>query len=300
MRRWKSYPVPESERRHDVPATLKVVPEVYSPQLKNSRDLIVYLPAAYESDDNETHYPVIYMQDGQNVFDPHTSFAGHWQAGSALAHHEKHGYDAIVVAIPNMGAERLGEYTPHADLIRGGGDGDRYVAFMVETIKPLIDQKLRTLHGPEHTSVVGSSLGGLIALYALFRSPWTFGSAGVMSPALWFADGRIFDYVREQKPPGGRIHLDMGTHEGPDALEDTRQMKELLVDRGFVPGASLSYFEDVGARHNERSWARRFRKILPFRLGGPIPEAGRRSGTLTAMSTPTSEHAVIRNDGADG
>ena len=301
MRRWIDYPLsdPESERRRDVPATLQVVEGVWSPQLRNTRNLVVYRPSAYD-DEPERRYPVVYMQDGQNVFDPATSFAGHWHAGSALAHHARRGLEPIVVAIPNMGVGRLGEYTPHADLIRGGGDGDRYVAFLVETVKPLIDGALRTLVEPEHTSVVGSSLGGLIALYALFRSPWTFGAAGVLSPALWFADGRIFDYIREQRPPGGRIHLDIGTHEGPDALEDARQMKELLEQRDFLPGATLSYFEDQGARHNERAWARRFRKVLPFLLGGPCPEAGRRSGTWAAIDTPSDGAAVIRGDGTAG
>ncbi|MBI3789671.1 MAG: alpha/beta hydrolase [Gemmatimonadetes bacterium] len=299
MRRWKDYPVPQSERRHDVPATLKVVEGCWSPQLRNRRNLLVYLPPSYETD-GARRFPVVYMHDGQNVFDPHTSFAGHWQAGSALAHQARRGFEAIVVAIPNMGNQRLAEYTPHPDLIRGGGDGDRYVAFLVETVKPMIDRKLRTLRTPEHTSVVGSSLGGLISLYALFRSPWTFGAAGVMSPALWFADGRIFDYVREQKPPGGRIHLDIGTHEGPDALEDARQMKELLTDRGFIPGATLSYYEDVGARHNERAWARRFRKVLPYLLGGPCPETGRPSGSFAAMDTPADGAAAIAGDGAGG
>ncbi len=299
MRRWKDYTIPQTERRHDVPATLKVVEGVWSPQLRNRRDLVVYVPPSYDRDP-ERRFPVVYMHDGQNVFDPHTSFAGHWQVGGALAFHARRGLEAIVVAIPNMGGQRLSEYTPHADMIRGGGDGDRYVAFLVETVKPLIDRRMRTLRTPEHTAVVGSSLGGLISLYALFRSPWTFGTAGVLSPALWFADGRIFDYVREQKPPGGRIHLDMGTSEGPDALEDTRNMRELLTERGFIPGATLSYFEDVGARHNERAWARRFRKLLPFLIGGPCPETGRRSGAFNSMDTPTSEFAVLPRDGAAG
>lgn len=299
MRLWKDYPVPQSERRHDVPATLKVAEGLWSPQLRNRRDVLIYLPSSYEAEP-ERRYPVIYMQDGQNVFDPHTSFAGHWQAGGALAHHARSGYEAIVVAIPNMGSARLAEYTPHPDLIRGGGDGDRYVAFLVETVKPFIDTRVRTLRTPEHTAIVGSSLGALIALYALFRSPWTFGVAGVLSPALWFADGRIFDFVREQKPLHARIHLDIGTNEGPDALEDARQMKELLTERGFISGVSLSYFEDVGARHNERAWARRFRKALPFLLGGPCPEPGRRSGSFTSISTATSEHAVVPGDGAAG
>ena len=140
MRRWIDYPLsdPESERRRDVPATLQVVEGVWSPQLRNTRNLVVYRPSAYD-DEPERRYPVVYMQDGQNVFDPATSFAGHWHAGSALAHHARRGIEPIVVAIPNTGVGRLGEYTPHADLIRGGGDGDRYVAFLVETVKPLID-----------------------------------------------------------------------------------------------------------------------------------------------------------------
>ena len=299
MRSWKDYPVPQGERRHDVPATLKIVEGVYSPQLRNRRDLVVYVPPTYDAD-GEKRYPVIYMQDGQNVFDPYTSFAGHWHVGGALAHHARYGYEAIVVAIPNMGSQRLAEYTPHPDLIRGGGDGDRFVAFLVETVKPLIDRRMRTLRTPEHTTVVGSSLGGLIALYAFFRSPWTFGVAGVLSPALWFADGRIFDFIREQQPPGGRLHLDIGTHEGPDALEDARQMKTLLMERGFIPGSTLSYFEDLGARHNERAWARRFRKALPFFLGGPCPEPGRRSGAFSVMATPADGTVSIPGDGAAG
>lgn len=299
MRRWKDYVGPAAERHPDVPATLKVVEGVHSPQLGNQRDLLVYLPPSYEAEP-ERRYPVLYMHDGQNVFDPATSFAGHWQVGNALAHHAKRGAEAIVVAIPNMGAERLAEYTPHPDLIRGGGDGDRYVSWLVETVKPMIDRKLRTMREPAHTIIAGSSLGGLISLYAHFRSPWTFGVAGVLSPALWFADGRIFDYVREQRPSTGRVHLDIGTHEGPDALEDTRLMKELLTDKGLVPGATLSYYEDVGARHNERAWARRFRKVLPFLLGGACPQPGRPSGVFTAFETPADGSGAIAGDGAQG
>lgn len=279
MREWPDYSVPQSERRHDVPATLKVVPQLWSPQLRNRRDLVVYLPPSYAAEP-ERRYPVLYVQDGQNVFDPYTSFAGHWRAGAALAHHARNGLELIVVAIPNMGTRRLYEYTPHPDVIRGGGGGDRYVSFLVETVKPLIDRRLRTERGPDHTAILGSSLGALIALYAFYRSPWTFGAAGVLSPALWFADGRIFDYVRDAEAPEGRVHLDIGTHEGPDAREDTRRMRDVLVERGFVLGENLSYFEDAGARHTERAWAMRFRKVLPFLFGGPVPASGRASGAF--------------------
>ena len=290
MRKWADYPVPQSERRHDVPATLKVVPGVWSPQLRNRRDLVVYLPPSYASRP-ERRYPVLYMHDGQNVFDPHTSFAGHWHAGAALAYHAGKGLEMIVVAIPNMGTRRLLEYTPHRDVIRGGGGGDRYLSFLVETVKPLIDGKLRTARGPESTAIVGSSLGGLISLYALLRSPWTFGAAGVISPALWFADGRIFDFVSELEGVEGRVHLDIGTHEGPDALEDTRRMRDLLAHAGFTPGVNLSYYEDAGARHTERAWARRFRKVLPFLFGAPLPETGRSSGVFRVLRDDADSNA---------
>ena len=276
MKKLRDYPVPSGDRRSDVPHTLHLLPRVWSPQLRNRRDLVVYLPPSYDVD-RKRRYPVLYMHDGQNLFDPATSYAGHWQLGTTLAQYAGQGLEVIVVGVPNTGIRRVDEYTPHRDLIRGGGDGDRYISFLVETVKPMIDRQLRTQRGPASTVIAGSSLGGLISLYALFRSPWTFGAAGVLSPALWFADGAIFDHVREAQPPGGRLHIDIGTAEGPDALHDTRHMRDLLIAQGFEPGQSLSYYEDVDARHQERAWARRFRVVLPFLFGGPCPESSESS-----------------------
>ena len=270
MDKLRDYPMPPGDRHDDVPHTLYVMPRVWSPQLRNRRDLVVYVPPSYDAAPAR-RYPVLYMQDGQNLFDPATSYAGHWQLGATLAHHATQGLEVIVVGVPNTGLRRLDEYSPHRDLIRGGGDGDRYVSFLVETVKPMIDRELRTVRAPTATAIAGSSLGGLIALYALFRSPWTFGAAGVLSPALWFADGAIFDYVRDAQPPGSRVHLDIGTAEGPDAMHDTRQLRDLLMAQGFEPGRTLSYCEDIDARHQERAWARRFRVVLPFLFGGPCP-----------------------------
>jgi predicted alpha/beta superfamily hydrolase len=285
MKKLREYPFPPGDGRADVPHTLHVIPRVWSPQLRNRRDLVVYLPPSYE-EGRTRRYPVLYMHDGQNLFDPATSYAGHWQLGATLSHHAMMGLEVIVVGIPNTGVRRIDEYSPHRDLIRGGGDGDRYVSFLVETVKPMIDRQLRTMRGPDATAVAGSSLGALISLYALFRSPWTFGAAGVLSPALWFADGAIFDVVRNARPPGGRIHLDIGTAEGPDALVDTRRMRDLLAAQGFEIGKSLSYYEDVDARHQERAWARRFRVVLPYLFGGPCPPSAEAPDEAVVAGAP--------------
>ena len=291
MTKLREYPFPPGIGRTDVPQTLRIIPRVWSPQLRNRRDLVIYLPPSYDAD-RQRHYPVLYMHDGQNLFDPATSYAGHWQLGTALAHCAAHGLELIVVGVPNAGVRRIDEYSPHRDLIRGGGDGDRYVSFLVETVKPMIDRHLRTMRGPDATAIAGSSLGGLISLYALFRSPWTFGAAGVLSPALWYADGAIFDYVRNARPPGGRIHLDIGTAEGPDALHDTRHMRDLLMAQDFEIGKTLSYYEDIDARHQERAWARRFRVVLPFLFGGRCPKSSEAPDAAASDDDPPAVAAL--------
>ena len=143
------------------------------------------------------------------------------------------GIEAIVVGIPNMGRRRRYEYSPFHDPVHGGGGGDRYLRFLCETLKPRIDAAFPTLRDRQSTAVAGSSLGGLISLYALFRRPETFGVAGALSPALWFAGGAIFDYLRRAPAPGGRIYLDIGTAEGDDELREARQLRDLLVERGI-------------------------------------------------------------------
>src|SRR5437899_819079 len=156
----------------------------------NGRNLLVYAPASYARGD--ARYPVIYMQDGQNLFDPATSFAGDWGLKTALAWASRRGFQAIVVGIPNMGAARITEYTPFVDPKVGGGQGERYLDYLVHTVKPLIDERFRTLPERAHTGIAGSSLGGLISLYAFFRYPEVFGftaalSRSLCSPQRWAA-----------------------------------------------------------------------------------------------------------------
>ena len=263
---WRDYPVPEEESAHPAAPSLRMLEQLYSPELGTHRDILVAVPASAAR--SERRYPVVYMHDGQNLFDPATSYAGHWELAATLAYHALEGLEAIVVGIPNMGRRRRYEYSPFRDLVHGGGGGDRYLRFLCETLKPRIDAAFPTLRGPVSTTVAGSSLGGLISLYALFRRPETFGVAGALSPALWFADGAIFDYLRHAPCPGGRIYLDIGTAEGEDELREARQLRDLLVDRGYRPGDSLVYLEDEGADHHEEAWARRIRATLPYLVAG--------------------------------
>ena len=155
------------QRRRTPPGVLEVIPQVYSASLGNSRDILVYLPSSYAK--TERRFPVLYMHDGQNLFDPNTSFAGEWGVDVALARAPRKGRRAIIVGIPNMGMERIREYSPFVDARSGGGLGDAYLDFLLGTVKPMIDERYRTQPEPRSTGIVGSSLGGLISAYAFFR-----------------------------------------------------------------------------------------------------------------------------------
>jgi predicted alpha/beta superfamily hydrolase len=243
-----------------------VIPDLQSPQLGNRRDILVYLPSSY--DRTGARYPVIYMHDGQNLFDPATSFAGEWGVDTALARAPRKGRRAIVVGVPNAGIDRIREYSPFPDPHHGGGGGDAYLAFLAETVKPIVDARYRTDPAPDRTGIVGSSLGGLISLYGFFRHPGRYGFAGVMSPALWFGEEGIFPFVETTPYVRGRIYLDVGTREGERTVGLARRMRDLLLAKGYRRGIDLMWEEERGGLHNEAAWGRRLRAALPFLLGG--------------------------------
>lgn len=264
MIEWREYPLTGTGEPGQV--AIRVMRDVLSPQLQNYRDLLVALPPEY-SETGAAH-SVIYMQDGQNLFDPATSYAGDWGLFDALGESAADGTPPILVAIPNMGRRRRYEYGPFRDIIHGGGGADRYLAFVAETVKPLVDASFRTRPERSHTVIAGASLGGLISLYGLYRYADVFGAAGVLSPALWFADGAILRFVEDLADLSvGRIHLDVGTEEGDDALLDVRRLRELLIAAGHVEGRDLSYLEEEGGEHDEEAWGRRFSEAIPFLLG---------------------------------
>jgi predicted alpha/beta superfamily hydrolase len=267
MIEWSAYPLTGTGQPGE--AELKVSRDILSPQLRNYRDILVALPPAYE--ESGAGHPVIYLQDGQNLFDPVTSYAGDWGLVDTLNRLTPDRPQPILVGVPNMGRRRRYEYSPFRDIIHGGGGGDRYLAFLVETVKPLVDASFRTRPERSHTVIAGSSLGALISLYGLYRYAEVFGAGSVQSPALWFADGAVLRFVEEMSSLAvGRVHLDVGTEEGPEALLDVRALKRLLIAAGHRLGDDLSYAEEEGADHDEVSWGRRFRLAMPFLLGrGP-------------------------------
>lgn len=261
---WHDYREYSDGDYHTVTGTLKVLPGVWSPQLGNQRDILVYLPPSYEQDDQA--YPVLYMHDGQNLFDDATSFSCEWGVDETMEAASQAGLEAIVVGIPNMEIKRTDEYSPFVDAENGGGQGAAYVAFIVETLKPLIDQTFRTCTGREHTGILGSSMGGLISLYAFFEEHQTFGFAGVMSPALWFADRAIFPFVEQAAFVPGHLYLDVGTNEGESTLTNAQGMRALLEQKGYRLGQELWYVEEQEADHCESAWSARLQHALQFLL----------------------------------
>lgn len=277
----------DGEPGHRVSGALRISPGVYSPELDNSRDIIVYLPPSYHYSDRR--YPVVYMQDGQNLFDSDTSYAGEWGVDETMEHLARvEGLEAIIVGIPNAGERRLDEYSPFRDKRHGGGRGDAYLRFLSQTVKPMIDEDFRTRPDRRHTGIMGSSMGGLISLYAFFRFPHIFGFAGVMSPSLWFAREAIFSYVESAAYHPGKIYLDAGTREMGESSNSgrlhraaasrayyatVRRMKGVLIRRGYRPVRDLLHVEEKWASHNEASWARRFPLALQFLLSEALRQS---------------------------
>jgi predicted alpha/beta superfamily hydrolase len=246
-------------------AGLETLRDFYSPQLDNRRDILVRLPPSYGP--RSRRFPVLYLHDGQNLFDPSTSYAGDWGLHRVVVALARQRVEAILVGIPNMGVERLDEYSPFADPEMGGGAGDRYLDFVIQTLKPAIDRDFRTRPERRHTGIVGSSMGGLLSLYGFFRRPYAFGSAGVLSPSLWFAGEAIFPWVESAPFVTGRVYLDIGALEGPQHVLRARRMRDLLIAKGYRLGENLRWLESRCGRHDEVSWGRRFARALPFLLG---------------------------------
>jgi predicted alpha/beta superfamily hydrolase len=247
-----------------------------------AREILVYLPPSLATEWAGStrigrRFPVLYFHDGQNVFDAVTSNSGEWEADETLELLAGEGIEAIAVAIPNAGEARMDEYNPWRGRppvsVGGplgrrlmGGRGDAYLAWLVGTVKPLIDSSFPTRAEREATGIIGSSMGGLISLYALLAHPDTFGLAGVMSPSLVWKDYRVLQLIEERGLPPSRIHLDMGGREWRGMMADARRLRDLLVSRGFVEDRDLHYVEERYAPHHESAWARRLPDALRFLL----------------------------------
>jgi predicted alpha/beta superfamily hydrolase len=231
------------------------------------RDVIIALPPDYFT--ASRHYPVLYLQDGQNLFDPATSFVkgSFWDVQTTADRLISEGAiePLIVVGIYNTGIERMEEYTPMRDRKLGGGKGKLYGRLLVEELKPWVDRTYRTLDGPENTGVGGSSLGALESLYIGLTWPHVFGRLAILSPSVWWSQGAMLQYVRRTRPePRPRIWLDIGLAEGPAMIKRCDELHRLLERRGWRDGKNMQYLRVPGGRHNEDAWAKRVDPFLRF------------------------------------
>lgn len=241
------------------------------------RAVRVWLPPGY-GDDAQRRYPVLYLHDGQAVFDTAVQ-AVEWQVDEAAQQLVESGRIApcIIVAVGNT-KERIAEYTPVPGSIGMrpgapkepiGGNAPAYGRYLVEELKPFIDKTYRTQAGPQGTSIGGSSLGGLVSLWLLAHYPNTYGAALVVSPSVWWSERHILGDMRHQfSKPGKRprIWLDIGMQEGDEAVSDARALNALLLQMGW-DAKTLRYVEAKDGQHDEGSWARRVPGMLEFLYG---------------------------------
>ena len=230
----------------------------FMPQLNRNRKIWIYLPPDYQT--STKTYPVIYMQDGQNLFDNATSFSGEWQIDETLNNLFSQGdYGAIVVGIENGGSNRINEYTPWNNPQYGGGEGDQYMQFIAETLKPYVDSNYRTKSGAEYNSLIGSSLGALISNYGAVKYSGVFSKIGSFSPAYWIVRDQFNNYIQSSTADlsNMRIYFVAGSNESSTMASDIETVKNNLQAKGLKSTNTLVKLDSYG-QHNENYWKGEF------------------------------------------
>ncbi|HMA02539.1 MAG: alpha/beta hydrolase [Gemmatimonas sp.] len=257
----------DEQKPHTLTGNFRMHEGVRSRFLESAHDIIVYLPPGYD-EDVARRYPVLYMQDGQNLFDDATAFSGEWHLDAAAEQTIGAGLVAplIIVGIYNAGAYRIDEYTPTRDSAkRAGGDADRYGRMLLEELKPFIDAEYRTLDDARNTGIGGSSLGGLVSLYLALKYSGRFWNVAVLSPSVWWDNRFIVRRVRAlYTAPPLRIWLSTGTAEGEGVVAGARRVRDALLAKGWIQGETLHYEEVEGGRHTESAWAAIAPAMLQF------------------------------------
>ena len=263
-------PIPPAQVPSSLKSRLHLHQQFPSERMDETRDFMVYLPPRYEAEPDR-RYPTLYLQDGQNLFDPDTSFipGKYWRVGETADELILTGAiePLLIVGIYNTGVRRIDEYTHIEDKRLGGGQADAYGQMLVKELKPFVDHRYRTLPGIENCGLGGSSLGGLVSMYLALRYSWVFGKLAVMSPSVWWRNRAILKTVAQMKikrKPELRIWLDIGTMESPRALLDARALKTALVKKGWKLGEGLCYTEVEGGHHDEVAWSHRVAPMLQF------------------------------------
>jgi predicted alpha/beta superfamily hydrolase len=269
-------PSAKSSSKNGVTGDVRYHERFHSDILHNDRRIIVWLPPTY-GDDPAARFPVLYLQDGQNCFDPATSYAGEWHADEIADRLIRAGKikPIIIVAVANMGSERMNEYTPTRDAVQNrGGQGEQYAQFLITEVKPFIDRTYRTIPDRANTAVGGSSLGGLISLYLGLHHGDVFGQVAAVSPSLQWSDRKLLKEIETDpsKLKDERIWIDIGTAEGSaeDAgasVANARALAHALTHGAGMDATNLKYLEVPGGQHNEAAWSARFDQVLTFLFG---------------------------------
>jgi predicted alpha/beta superfamily hydrolase len=245
---------------------------------RNGRFLRVWLPPGYEDAENSvTRYPVLYLNDGQNLFEPSTSFTGvEWQVDETAERliREEQVPPMIVVGIDNAGKDRLREYMPYRSLSPAmlRVQGSRYPNFLIKEVMPFISRTYRIASGPENTGLGGSSLGALISLYTVASHPGWFGGLLLESPSLWASNRQMIKESRAVKQWPERIFLGTGTAEAGredrdrSMVDDVRELAAIFRRAG-LNDHRIKLVVEEGATHHESAWARRFPDALAFLFG---------------------------------
>ena len=236
----------------------------YMPQLETSRKIWLYLPPDYYT--STKTYPVLYMEDGQNLFDNATSFAGEWQVDETLnTLFEQGDYGAIVVGIEN-GPERLNEYSPWVNSqYNAGGKGDEYMDFVAETLKPYMDNNYRTKSAPEFNALIGSSMGGLISFFGACEYPNQFEKAGILSPSFWLALNDEKEYITNNTNDISKLKMYFvaGQNESKSMVSDINTIKNLLITKGMNDLNAKTKFDSYGT-HSESYWRGEFAGVYEW------------------------------------
>jgi len=255
---------PMEQKKHTASANVHIISENFDiPQLGRQRRIWIYLPTDYAT--SRKKYPVIYMHDGQNLFDEYTSGYGEWGIDEIL---DKLPSDeeSVVVGVDHGGDYRITEYDPY-DSKYGKGRGDDYVEFLVNTLKPYIDKNYRTKKDVSHTTIAGSSMGGLISMYAILKYPDIFGNAGIFSPAFWIAPD-IYQYAQQKNlSDKARIYFVCGDVEDKTMVSDMKKMTDILQTKG-INEANIPTVIMQGEKHNEKQWNKDFPAFYSWLIRG--------------------------------
>ena len=253
-----------AEKKHTARPQVHIVSEKFDmPQLGRQRRVWIYLPAGYISSGRE--YPVIYMQDGQNLFDAYTSGYGEWGVDEIMDKFADKD-ECIIVGIDHGGDYRITEYDPYNSKYGKGRGGD-YVDFIAKTLKPYIDAHYRTKGDARHTTIAGSSMGGLISMYAALKYPGIFGNAGIFSPAFWIAP-EIYEFARQAKlPSSSRFYFVCGDAESATMVADMKKMAGIIQSKQKNK-KNTAVAIAKGAIHNEKQWNSDFPAFYGWLPGG--------------------------------